>query len=163
MRPGQASLIDAELAAFLESPVMIILGTGADGMPEIGRGRGACVDEGGKALQVVVSTWQWPETVENARRSGRVAATFARPSDYVTYQIKGCVESVEPLTPALQACTEGYAERVAAVLAELGLSPELTTPWGADRELVVLRIRAEQIFVQTPGARAGSLIAVLGP
>ena len=159
MRPTQGSLINAELAAFFESPVMIILGTGAEGVPEIGRGLGALVEEGGEALHVMVSAWQWPETVANARANGLIAVTFARPADYVTYQVKGRVDLVAPPTPALHACAMRYAARIAEALAELGLPPERTAPWRSDRELVALRIRPEQVFVQTPGARAGSLLA----
>ena len=159
MRPDQSSPIDAELAAFLESPVMIILGTGADGVPEIGRGLGAMVEEGGEALHVMVSAWQWPETVANARAQGRIAATFARPSDYVSYQVKGLVDLVAPPTPAQHACALRYAARIAEALAELGQLPERTAPWRSDRDLFALRIRPEQVFVQTPGSRAGSLLA----
>lgn len=159
MRPAQSSPIDAELAAFLESPVMIFLGTGADGVPEIGRGLGALVEEGGEALHVMVSAWQWPETVANARAHGRITATFARPSDYVSYQVKGRVDLVAPPTPALHACALRYAARIAEALAELGQPPERTAPWRSDRDLFAIRIRPEQVFVQTPGSRAGSLLA----
>ncbi|MBI0538738.1 hypothetical protein D9599_24575 [Roseomonas sp. KE2513] len=152
-------MIDTDLATFLESPVMIILGTGEEGMPEIGRGLGAAVQEDGTALQVIVSAWQWPGTVANARMNGRIAATFARPADYVTYQVKGRVDLVAPPTPALRACAMRYATRISAALAELGLAPERTAPWRSDRDLVALRIRPEQVFVQTPGPRAGSLVA----
>jgi hypothetical protein len=159
MRLPQSSPIDTELAAFLESPVMIILGTGVAGVPEIGRGLGASVEAGGEALHVMVSAWQWPETVANARSNGRIAATFARPADYVTYQVKGRVDRVAPPTPALAVCAARYAARIAEVLAALGQPPERTAPWLSGKDLVALRIRPEQVFVQTPGARAGSLLA----
>ena len=159
MRPALGSPIDAELAAFLESPVMIILGTGAEGVPEIGRGLGASVDEGGEALHVMVSAWQWPETVANARANGRIAATFARPADYVAYQVKGRVDLIAPPTPALHACAMRYAASIAEALAELGQPPDRTAPWRSERDLMALRIRPEQVFVQTPGPRAGSLLA----
>ena len=156
MGPAGGCRIDAELAAFLESPVMIILGTGTEGVPEIGRGLGASVEADGRALHVVVSTWQWPETVAQARATGRIAATFARPADYVTYQVKGQVDRVAPLTPALEACAARYMARITEVLAGLGMPPELTAPWRSERDLVALHIRPAQVFVQTPGPRAGS-------
>ena len=159
MRPVRAGLIDAGLADFLESPVMIILGTGAEGVPEIGRGLGASIDPDGEALHVMVSAWQWPETVANARANGRIAATFARPADYVPYQVKGQVDLVAPPTPALLACAARYAARIAEALARLGQPPDRTAPWRSDRDLVALRIRPEQVFVQTPGPHAGSLLA----
>jgi hypothetical protein len=106
----------------------------------------------------MVSAWQWPETVANARAHGRIAATFARPSDYVTYQVKGRVDLVAPPAPALHACALRYAARIAEALAELGQPSDRTAPWRSERDLVALRVRPEQVFVQTPGARAGSLL-----
>ena len=156
MRSVQECLIDAELGAFLESPVMIVIGTGAKGAAEIGRGLGAAVEDAGKTLHLVVSAWQWPETVAQARTTGRIAVTFARPADYVTYQVKGQVDRVAPLTPFLRACAERYASGIVQVLAGLGLPPELTAPWRSERDLVALHIRPGQVFVQTPGPHAGS-------
>jgi len=161
MRPARGCRIDADLAAFIESPVMIILGTGIGSVPEIGRGMGASVEVDG-VLQIVVSAWQWPGTVAQARANGRIAATFARPADYVTYQVKGPVDRVAPLTPALEACAARYAARITDVLAGLGLPPELTAPWRSGRDLVALHVRPERVFVQTPGPLAGNLLAGSG-
>src|SRR5262245_26107847 len=74
--------IDNELATFLSSPVMTILGTcDTHGSPEIGRGVGSRVDSETGLLEVVLSSWQWPGTVANVRSHGRAAVTFARPHD----------------------------------------------------------------------------------
>lgn len=159
MRSAPGCLIDAELAGFLESPVMIVVGTGVGGVPEIGRGLGASVETGGTALHLVVSAWQWPRTVSQARESATIAVTFARPTDYVTYQVKGQVDRIAPLTPALQARAARYAAGIVEVLAGLGMSPELTAPWRSGRDLVAFRIRPQQVFVQTPGPRAGYVLA----
>jgi hypothetical protein len=159
MRSAHECLIDAELAAFLESPVMIVIGTGAEGAAEIGRGLGAAVEDAGKVLYLVVSAWQWPETVAQAHTTGRIAVTFARPADYVTYQVKGQVDGVAPLTPALRAQAARYASGIVEVLAGLGLPPELTAPWRSERDLVALCVRPAQVFVQTPGPGAGRPLA----
>lgn len=156
MRAAPGRPIDADLATFLESPVMIILGTGSAAGPQIGRGLGATVSEGGLALHVMVSAWQWPATVANARANGQVAATFARPADYVTYQVKGLVDRVATPTPAQRAVALRYAARIAEALADLGQPPDRTAPWRSEQDLVALRIRPREVFVQTPGARAGS-------
>ncbi|WP_207540875.1 hypothetical protein [Sabulicella rubraurantiaca] len=159
MRSAETCLIDAELAAFLESPVMIIVGTGIGGVPEIGRGLGASVEAGGGALHLIVSAWQWPQTVSQARANGAIAVTFARPTDYVTYQVKGQVDRVAPLTPALQDRAARYAAEIVEVLAGLGMPPAITAPWRSRRDLVALRIRPRQVFVQTPGPRAGQVLS----
>ena len=151
--------IDNELATFLSSPVMTILGTcDAHGSPEIGRGVGARVDGKIGLLEVVLSSWQWPGTVANVRNNGRAAVTFARPHDYVTYQVKGPAQIVEPDAHALMLSSR-YINEITAVLCQLGLERRQIEHWLTQREAVLLRLPIESVFIQTPGAKAGSLIA----
>jgi hypothetical protein len=151
--------IRSELAAFLTSPVMIILGTcDAHGGPDIGRGVGARVDGDAGVVEVIVSGWQWPETVANVRATGRAAITFARPSDYASYQVKGPASIGEPDADAL-ALSARYIDDITTILGALGLERRLMTHWLTDRDAVVLRMEMDAIFVQTPGSKAGQLIA----
>lgn len=147
--------IGDELAEFLTSPVMIILGTcDADGRPDIGRGVGARLDRSRGVVDVLVSGWQWPGTIANIRTQGRAAITFARPTDYVTYQLKGRAGVGEPDGGmlALSAC---YITAITASLCELGLSRQLIDGWLTHRDAVLLRMHADAVYVQTPGAKAG--------
>ncbi len=154
--------IDSELATFLTSPVMIILGTcDAHGSPDIGRGVGTRVDGGGATVEVVVSGWQWPGTVANVRNSGRAAITFARPSDYVTYQVKGRAQIGEYDASAAAICSR-YVHDITNVLCELGLERGLISDWLTDRDAVLIRLGIEAVFVQTPGPKAGRLMATHG-
>lgn len=151
-------LINHELASFIVSPIMIILGScDAALMPEIGRAVGAFVHDDGSRVDLAVSEWQWPGTVANARENGRLSVTFARPSDYVSYQMKGQV-AVMPATREHRALAKRYAERMAATLEELGLENRVVTPWLVGRNLVTLRLSVQEVFVQTPGAQAGQLV-----
>jgi hypothetical protein len=151
--------IGSELATFLSSPVLIILGTcDAHGSPDIGRGVGTRVDSDTGLLEVVLSGWQWPRTVANVRDNGRAAITFARPNDYVTYQLKGPAQVVEPDAQALVLSLQ-YISQITEVLCKLGLERRLITHWLTQRDAMLLRMRIESVFVQTPGAKAGRLIA----
>ena len=151
--------IDNELATFLSSPVMTILGTcDAQGSPEIGRGVGARVDSETGVLEVVLSSWQWPGTVANVRNNGRAAVTFARPHDYVTYQVKGPAQFVEPDAQALLLSSR-YINDITVVLCQLGLERRQIDHWLTHREPVVVRLPIESVFIQTPGSKAGRLIA----
>ena len=148
-------MIDAELASFMESAVMIIVGTCDDALrPQIGRAAGAIVDRATGRVDLIVSDWQWPETIANVRRNGRLAVTFARPSDYVSYQVKGRATVIPP-SAAHRACAARYVEAMTATLVGNGLDARVTTPWLVDREPAALRLAAEMIFVQTPGDKAG--------
>lgn len=150
--------IGAELARFLEGPVMIILGSvDRAGRPEVGRAVGARVAAAPGRVDLVVSAWQWAGTVSNARASGRLAATFSRPADYETYQLKGRVGLRDADEDDLR-LAEGYRARTRAALETLGLSPGLTDHWLTARDPVVLRLGVEEVFVQTPGPRAGAAV-----
>lgn len=142
----------------MASPVMIILGScDARLAPEIGRAVGALVHAADDRIDLMLSGWQWPGTVANVRAGGQLAATFARPADYVSYQVKGRAE-VLPATAEHAAAAARYIESMTATLGELGLDRRIVAPWLVDRELVTLSFGVEEIFVQTPGAKAGQRI-----
>jgi hypothetical protein len=146
-------LDDASLKEFLVSPVMIIIGTCNEHlMPAIGRGLGARILD--DALEVLFSAWQWPATAANLRNPGTVAITFARPSDYVSYQLKGAA-ALRPATAADVELCERYRAGIRAAFVPLGMDLMLTNPWLTDRDLVAIRMQCAAAFVQTPGPKAG--------
>lgn len=148
-------LIDQELAAFMESPVMIIMGSCDDDLvPQISRAAGAIVHATDGRVDLIVSSWQWPVTVSNVRGNGRLSATFARPNDYVSYQIKG-LASVLPASAEHQRRAKRYIEAMSATLAGLGLDPHISAPWFADHDPVIFSLLVETVFIQTPGDQAG--------
>jgi hypothetical protein len=150
-----AKPVDAELAAFMASPVMIIIGTcDAAGRPEVARGCGALVRGDAGEVDIVVSGWLWPATLRNLATGGVAAATFARPADYVTYQVKGEATLAAPTPRHLDAARD-YERDIRRVFAGLGLEKRLVDPWITQREPAVLRLAIAEVYVQTPGPRAG--------
>lgn len=150
--------LDQDLTDFMSSPVMIILGTSSNALqPDIGRAIGALVRPEEGKIELVLSAWQWPDTVSNVKSNGRLSVTFARPSDYVSYQVKGRA-GVVPATSEHLARAKAYIDAIAAVLGELGLEREISAPWRVDRDPVALRLAVESVFVQTPGAKAGQIV-----
>jgi hypothetical protein len=151
-------LINEEFAAFMTSPVMIILGT-RDGslVPEIARAVGAVVRREEGCVDLMISEWQWPQTVANVRANGQLSVTFARPSDYVSYQMKGHATVIPASTEHATVATR-YMESMTATVEELGLEKRIIVPWLVDQNLVELCLSVQEIFVQTPGAKAGQLI-----
>jgi hypothetical protein len=151
-------LIDEELGIFMESPVMIILGSCDDALrPQIGRAAGAIVDAREGRVDLMVCAREWPLTVANVRQNGRLSATFARPRDYVSYQAKGRATAIAA-SDAHRARARSYTEAMTATLVALGLEPSVAARWFADRELVALSLLVETIFVQTPGEKAGRML-----
>jgi hypothetical protein len=151
--------LDAELATFLASPVMIITGTrGKDNRPEIGRAVGARVDGPAGRIRLILSAWQWPRTVDNLRAGGPLAVTFARPSDYVSYQVKGRA-TLFPADAHDLALSDRYVSDILDALTALGLDRWLATPWLTNRDAVAVGIDVDAVFVQTPGPTAGRQLA----
>lgn len=148
-------IVDAALAAFVTSPVMIILGASdRDHAAAIGRAVGARV-VGPDAVELFVSEWQWPELVAALREAPRLAATFCRPSDYAAWQLKGPVTAPRAAGAEEVEAALAYSEAIGAALAALGVPPAISAPWRGVRELVVLRMTVREAFVQTPGPAAG--------
>jgi hypothetical protein len=151
-------LIDQDLAVFMESPVMIILGSCDDSLqPQIGRAAGAIVDAQEGRVDLMVCAQEWPMTVVNVRQNGRLSATFARPGDYVSYQAKGRA-SVNAASDSQRTRSKDYIETMTSTLVALGLDRSVATPWFADRELLTLSLFIEAVFVQTPGEKAGQML-----
>ena len=158
MQKAEPNPIDATLATFLQSPVMIIVGSCDDGLlPQIARAAGAIVDRTKGRIDLIVSSWQWPQTMANVRRNGRLAVTFARPVDYVSYQLKGRA-AVIPASAAHRQCAQHYIEAMTETFTGLGLDRAVAAPWLVDLEPQVLRLEVEMIFVQTPGEKAGRVL-----
>ena len=150
--------IDAALATFLESPVMIIVGSCDDGLlPQVARAAGAVVDRATGHIDLIVSGWQWPQTIANIGRNGRLAVTFARPADYVSYQLKGRA-AIIPASVAHRQRAQYYIEAMTETFAGLGLDRTVAASWLVDLEPQVLRLAVQTIFVQTPGEKAGSIL-----
>ncbi|HCL63675.1 MAG TPA: hypothetical protein DIC56_02265 [Rhizobium sp.] len=149
-------MLDEDLTAFIESPVMQIVGTtGPVRRPAIGRGVGAWRSRDRGCIDLALSSWQWPETIANLRENGRIAVTFSRPSDYVTYQLKGTAA----LRPADEEEIERSARYIVAIvstLMRLGLAPEIIAPWLTSRDVIVATITVSAVYVQTPGSKAGT-------
>ncbi len=100
-----------------------------------------------------------PEFVANAIASGRVAATFARPADYVSFQIKGPVVR-RPTRQEDIEFSDQYIAKMTATLMTLGLAPAAIAQWLSNRDAVVLQIAVDELFEQTPGSRAGQALTV---
>lgn len=158
--PGPVhAVISAELAAFFESGVSVLVGTrDARLFPECLRGVGARVEPGGAEVTVFVPKATSAQTVANLKDNDRVAICFERASDHRSIQVKGSLASVRDARAADRAIVDRYVEMIAQEWGFLGLPPRIThrmTHWPCH----ALRMRAETIFVQTPGPGAGEPIA----
>lgn len=143
------------LAAFLEQPLMCILAaTDSEGRPTAGRGIGVEVVDDRTAIEVIFSSWQWPALETAIRETGRLAATFVTPADYVTYQLKGPA-AVRDVVPGDLLRAGHFMARATGALEALGVPSSIIAPWLTDRGATAARLTIAEIYIQTPGPQAG--------
>jgi len=149
---------DGEIAEFISGAVMMVIGTcnGAN-QPDVGRGVGCRVLTGGEFVEVLISGWQWPDTLANIRETGEAAFTFVRPSDYRSLQIKGRTSLREATSDDLALC-EAYMRSVSAALGEQGVPQVMIDVWLTSRELAAAVFDVRTVSIKTPGSSAGTLI-----
>lgn len=156
--------ISAELRAFLESGVSVVVGTrDSTFIPEAVRAWGPRVGRDRRSVSLCFALATSGKTLDNLRNNGCVAATFALPTDYKAIQLKGrCVRSARPSRQDL-AAVERHRNSFLASSEKIGV-PNRFIEGLWQRELIESAVMvkicfvAEQAFDQTPGPDAGSLL-----
>lgn len=156
-----AVTIDDKLKAFLEGPVSIVVGTRDSRMvPEITRAWGARVSEDRGQISMCVPLGTSRKTLDNVESNGDIAATFALPTDYRAFQLKGVRATVSDPDEADLAAVQRHHDGFVEANLPLGQTRErLANFFQGEIEtstvLVKIIFTAEQIFDQTPGPGAG--------
>lgn len=149
-----------DLARFLEGPVTVVLAVATPGgIPVITRGI-ACQwrgDEVGIFLNGLDRTMFDPLPPLDAS----VAGVMCRPTSLQTYQIKGRFLGIREAEALEQQWMLGAVERMVVEFQKVDFpEPQARAYLSYDPAmLMVFRYRPEAIFDQTPGPRAGCLIA----
>jgi hypothetical protein len=154
--------ISAELKAFLESGVSVVVGTrNADLVPEITRVWGLLVSKDRKSISLCAPLATSHKTLDNLTGNGQMTVCCSLPTSYKTVQLKGqYIERADPSRADL-AAVERHREAFRRLNESIGIPLQRTeTFWRRELEtspvLVKLRFVPEQIFDQTPGPDAGS-------
>ena len=150
----------AALADFLASGVaMLGASAGEGGRPEAFRIWGADVDSGGR-VRVLVNS-EAGRTLEAARGGGPLALLFTDITTFRSVQVKGRVDGVpEPLGPDDVALMRRYTESFTAALGTVGHPPRLAEQL-RPFSVFAVRVTADELYDQTPGAGAGARLGGL--
>ena len=151
-------MIGSELAAFLESPCSLIVGTvDADGLPEASRAWGVEVlDE--RSLRVLLST-QAPVTRRNVEGRGAFALTATHFTTFESVQVKGRATRVDVATAADRICFERYCAGAMRAIAESDGTPEELVARFITADVYACLVTIDSVFDQTPGRSAGTQLA----
>ena len=149
-------MIDAELTALLQEPVMMVFAAkSAAGLPTLGRALGARAAADGETLDIFTPAAQWGEALSGLAPGASLAFTFVQPNDYRTFQLKGELVSIAPADARDIAAADRYVARVSQALTTLGVQPQQMAHWLGRGDLMTLRLAPTMAFRQTPGPHAG--------
>jgi hypothetical protein len=161
-RPKSSVSISAELKAFLESGVSVVVGTRDAGLiPEVTRAWGLLVSKDRKSISLCAPLATSDKTLDNLAGNGQMTVCCSLPTSYKTVQLKGqCIERAAPSRGDL-AAVERHREAFGRLNERIGVPRQRSeTFWWRELEsspaLIKLRFVPEQIFDQTPGPDAGS-------
>jgi hypothetical protein len=159
---GRAAPLDAELKAFFERGVSLMVGTrNADLVPELIRAWGPRVSRDRKSVSLCVAKAGSARTLENLRDNGRLAVTGALPLDSSAVQLWGrCLGTAQASRQDL-AAVQVHRDVFARLNQALGVPrPFIEALWRRELAgspvMVKIRFVVEQTFNQTPGPGAGS-------
>ena len=153
-----ANMITPEVAAHLDGAVMIIMSSETEGdWPTIGRGIGARSRDPGH-LELIFSSHCFPQITQDLSRGCRLAVTLSRLQDYVTYQIKGRATLADADDDDV-ALADLYRARIRAGFEVIGVPTQMVHEWIGGTELVRAIVEVSEVYHQTPGPRAGTIVA----
>jgi hypothetical protein len=152
-------MIDATLAAFLQSGIAIQIGTrNATLEPSGARAIAVRVDESGTYFEVFLAEAASPFILPNLDDNGQAAVVFVRPTDERACQIKGVFAGVRPASEAERPIVLGQWDGFMAELGRIGVPRSVFAHW-ITWPAIAIRLRATAIFDQTPGPNAGAVLA----
>ncbi|PSJ63130.1 hypothetical protein [Pseudaminobacter soli (ex Li et al. 2025)] len=152
-------MISADVAAFVESPVMILVSTRDSAHRAfIARGSGIRFDRRHGHLDVLLCRGQWSDVAGNAVRGAPIAVTVVRPSDYRAFQVKGVIQEVASPSEEEQQRATAYVARMLEIMAELGVTKVQLSHTLTDKDLVRISFQPTDLFAQTPGPDAGQRV-----
>lgn len=156
-----ATLIDAELAEFLQSGISMHLGTARAGLPQVTRAAGCRVAPDRRRVTLFVIPVQSVGVLDDIAANGAVAAVFTRPRSHRTVQLKGEDARIGTATAQDEEFVRAQVEAFRAELAQIGFPDRLgsTLALGSPGPLLAVTFTVASAFVQTPGPGAGKALA----
>ena len=150
------SMIDPQLACFLEGSVAIHVGTRNERLqPEGARALAAKVDADWQHIEVYLASAAAARLRPNLETNGHVAVVFGRPTDDRACQLKGVFTGVRTARPDERPRVTAQYESFLGNLEQIGIPRSMAarwTTWPAD----VIRVKITAVFEQTPGPQAGT-------
>ena len=148
-------MIPQSIVDLLQTGVSVMVGT-RDGslVPECTRAWGIQVGADSGTVTIFLSEAIAGNTLENLRANGKIAVTCTRPTDHLTCQLKGHVQSMKTATRADRNLSRQWHREFMAELKAIGVPAALSEAWIAE-PTVAVEVAVAEVFDQTPGPDAG--------
>ena len=154
------TLIDPELAEFLQSGISMHVATARGGVPQLTRGAGVRIAPDRRRVTVFVIPSQSVGVLDDIAANATVAAVFTKPRSHRTVQLKGKDARIASASAEDEAMVRAQVEAFRAELAEIGFPDRLGTTLaaGTPGPLLGITFTVATAFIQTPGPAAGQAI-----
>lgn len=155
-------MIPDRVVEVLHGPAFMQIGTRDDGLrPAHTFAAGAVVHDDRQTVTVFVPTTRSGRVLRDLTGNGRIALGVSLAS-HEAYQLKGTYVSSRPTDDAERARQEAYRAALLASALEAGYPEAIAWPMTqgfAYTPGVAITFRAEEVFLQTPGPGAGTLLS----
>jgi hypothetical protein len=156
---GPAPTLGREVIDLLASGVVIsVASRDADLSPELTFAMGVRVHADGRHITLYLPCDDASATLDNARDAGWLAATFCRPSDDRTVQLKGQLVSVRDSGEEDRLVQQTYRAALVEQFAFVGV-PRSVTRQMAWWPSFAVEMSVTESYSQTPGPHAGARLA----
>ena len=159
-------LLSPDHLAFLGQGVSVIAGACDQHLrPSVMRAVGCAVSPDGAEVTIFLVRQQSAQLLEDLAATGRIAVVFSQPSTHRTLQLKSSRLRTRALAESDRPVLQRYLEAMEHEIALVGHPPPFTRAMLAWRapDVVAVSFVPEQAFDQTPGPRAGSVLAAAEP
>jgi len=153
-------MLDKALTEFLEQGLAIHLGTRNSALRPNGcRVTAVRVEDQGRNLVAYLPKAVTPAVLDDLRRNGQAAVSFARPTDDRAVQVKGEFLDMREADASEEAFVLGQWQALLKELDMIGLAALTSTSAWLMWPCVAVTIRVTNVFTQTPGPEAGSVLS----
>ena len=156
---------DALFATINERSDVVLSSSSAAAVPSLCWGMAGRLLEDRRTVEAWVREDQARQFLADVRATGRVAAVFNEPYTHAAVQLKGSGASVRAASRDDEAFLRHHVGNMVTELARVYIPEAFARnffehPW---TQLAVVRFEAAEVFVQTPGPRAGQPLGAPEP
>jgi general stress protein 26 len=156
------SQLSPDLVAMMARGVSVnVASRGASLRPSVMRAMASSVDAAAGTVTVYLARRQSAQLLRDIESTGCIAAIFSEPSTHITVQLKATATTLRDAKEEDRPALERYLASMEQEILRVGHPPPVTRAmlsWRLD-DLVAVTFAPEQVFEQTPGSKAGKLMA----